>query len=236
MRILDQQNNELEFPDMEKGRLENDRILVAHHEAVEAVEAVGHWETVAEYDNGGKDVEWIVDVPGVEACEAWDEYEDILRYIPFTETELKLIAYEAKRRPLSSLEALELLLSQQIQTLNVDDNTALRLSAFFPEWVPDRAYSQGEKVQSGGVLYSVLQSHTSLAGWEPENVPSLFARINETNAGTDDDPIPYDGNMILTKDTYYYQDGKLYLCTRDTGVAVFHPLTELVGLYVDEII
>ena len=96
MRILDEQGNELETYDNTKGYLVNDKVLIARHEAVEAVEEQGHFETIAEYPNGGKDVEWVVDKPGVEAAEAWDEYEDIYRYIPYTADELAEI--EAARK------------------------------------------------------------------------------------------------------------------------------------------
>ena len=91
MRILDQNGielNELDI-DNEKGRLVSDRVFVKHHEAVEAVEEQGHWKTIVEYPNGGKDVEWVVDVEAVTPVDAYDEYEDILRYIPYTEEELE---------------------------------------------------------------------------------------------------------------------------------------------------
>ena len=88
MRTLDAAGAELETPDLEKGYLTEERRFVAHHEAVEAIAEEGHWETIAQYRNGGKDVDWVVDVPGVEAAEAWDEYEDIYRYIEYTEAEL----------------------------------------------------------------------------------------------------------------------------------------------------
>lgn len=88
MRIFDVNGIEIESPDLEKGYLEKDSLFIMHHEAVEAVEEQGHWVTIAEYPNGGKDVDWIVDVEAVEAAEAWDEYEDILRYIEYTEEEL----------------------------------------------------------------------------------------------------------------------------------------------------
>lgn len=88
MRIFDENNNLLDSYDETKGYLKTDRLFVCHHEAVEAVAEEGHWETIAEYPNGGKDVDWIVDVPGVEAKEAWDEYEDVYRFIPFTVKEL----------------------------------------------------------------------------------------------------------------------------------------------------
>lgn len=233
MRIFSETGVEIESPDLEKGYLKKDRLLIMHHEAVEAVEEVGHWETVAEYSNGGKDVEWIVDTPGVEAAEAWDEYQEILRYIPYTETELKLRAYERNRRPLSELEVLKILLVEQINTLTVDDKTALRMQHFYPEWEEGNEYPAGFKAQRGGKLWRVVQPHTSQTGWEPEKVPALWEQINEANSGTDADPIPYDGNMALTNGLYYYQDGKLYLCNRDTGAAVHHPLAELVGLYVE---
>jgi hypothetical protein len=88
MRIFDRNDTELEVFDETKGYLIEDRLLVNHHEAIVEVPEEGHWETLVEYPNGGKDVEWVVDVPGVKAQDAWDEYEDILRFIPFTELEL----------------------------------------------------------------------------------------------------------------------------------------------------
>lgn len=33
---------------------------------------------------------------------------------------------------------------------------------------------------------------------------------------------------------YYTQDGVTYLCTRDTGIAVYNDLSDLVGIYVEE--
>lgn len=233
MKIFDENGIEIESPDLEKGYLKNDRLLVMHHEAVEAVEEVGHFEVIAEYPNGGQDVEWIVDTPGVEAAEAWDEYEEILRYIPYTEMELKLQAFERARQPLSDIEVLKILLAQQVNTLTVDDKTALRMLHLYPEWAVGSEYTVGLKVQRGGKLWRVVQTHTSQDGWEPENVPALWEQINETHSGTDADPIPYNGNMALIAGMHYYQDGKLYLCSRDTVAAVYHSLSDLVGLYVE---
>ena len=88
MRIFDQNNNLLETVDKSKGYLKRDSLFLRHHEAVEAVAPKGHYETVKEYPNGGKDVAWVVDVPGVAAKDAWDEYEDILRFVPYTADQL----------------------------------------------------------------------------------------------------------------------------------------------------
>lgn len=89
MRIFDEtKTTELESYDPAKGILRADRLFIAHHEAVEEVKEVGHYETIKEYPNGGKDVKWVVDVEGTSAKDAWDEYEDIQVFIPFTEKEL----------------------------------------------------------------------------------------------------------------------------------------------------
>lgn len=98
MRILDSNNVEIENPDLSLGYLTEDKILIAHHEAVEAVEEQWHYETVAEYPNGGRDVAKVIDAPGVEAKDAWDEYETIQRYIPYTEEELAAME-EARNKP-----------------------------------------------------------------------------------------------------------------------------------------
>ena len=64
---------------------------------------------------------------------------------------------------------------------------------------------------------------------------SLYSKICKTHAGTLDDPIPYSGNMALESGKYYMQDGKVYRCIRDTGNPVYNALSELVGLYVEEV-
>lgn len=137
--------------------------------------------------------------------------------------------------PLSVSEVMEMLIPQQVNTLAVDDNTALRMLGFYPEWEAGTAYTVGFKVRKDGKLWRVIQAHTSQAGWEPENAASLFEQINETHAGTIDDPIPYDGNMALTAGLYYMQDWEIYLCTRDTVNPVFNPLKELTSIYVEKV-
>lgn len=96
-KILDKNDNVITNPDIDKGYLIEDTHLVKHHEAVEAVEEEGHWVTIAEYPNGGKDIDWVVDVAKVEAKEAWDEYEDILRYIEYTQEELDRLEEERNK-------------------------------------------------------------------------------------------------------------------------------------------
>ena len=128
-------------------------------------------------------------------------------------------------------------LRQLIEQLAVtlDDETALTGVELFPRWTIDRAYVVGDKVQRNGKLWRCIQAHTSQAGWEPENVASLWTEICESHAGTLEDPIPYNGNMALESGKYYSQNSKIYRCTRDTVNPVYNALSDLVGLYVEKI-
>lgn len=116
MRIIDMNGNEISNPDLSKGKLVQEKLFVKHHEAVEAIEEQWHYETVAEYPNGGKDVQKVVDIAGVAAQEAWDEYETVQRFIPYTEEELDQMESASNQPTLEEQvaelrEALELLLS-----------------------------------------------------------------------------------------------------------------------------
>ena len=163
---------------------------------------------------------------------------------PLTDEEIAELQEQADRdaervkvlertRPLSFSEVQEMLVRQQINTLTVDDNTALRMVEFYPEWSAGQAYTAGYKAHRGGKLWRCLQAHTAQNGWEPENAASLWTEICESHDGTKYDPIPYNGNMALQSGKYYTQNNILYLCNRDTGQPVYNALAELVGLYVE---
>lgn len=87
MKIIDGNGAAIENPDLTLGYLVDDTEPV-EHPAVEGVEEVSHYETVAEYPNGGKDVQRVVDVPGVPAQAAWTEQVPVQRYIRYTDEEL----------------------------------------------------------------------------------------------------------------------------------------------------
>lgn len=164
------------------------------------------------------------------------------KYEEITESELLNMqtgraeyAAEERTRPLTEFEVTRLLIAKQINTLEVDDQTALRMVSYYPEWAAGQAYAAGYKVQHNGKLWKCNEpGHTSQAGWEPSvNAASLWTEICESHDGTMYDPIPYDGNMALESGKYYIQDDVVYLCNRDTGQPVYNALAELVGLYVE---
>lgn len=108
--------------DPRAGKLEQ-KSRVIHHDTVEAIVEQGHWETIAEYPaTGGKDVAWIVDVPGVECHEAYDEVEEYYAYVPYTAEELAAIKEKVDQPTtdtrVSELEAENKSLKAQLKALS----------------------------------------------------------------------------------------------------------------------
>lgn len=152
-------------------------------------------------------------------------------------------AAEEKHRPLTLPEVQEMMVRAQINTLSVDDATALRMVAYYPEWTADTAYTAangkpvGYKVVRNAKLWKLRQEHTSQALYAPgeTGTESLWEEVCEQHDGSKYDPIPYSGNMALEAGKYYSQSGKTYLCNRDTGNPVYNALADLVGLYVEKV-
>ena len=128
----------------------------------------------------------------------------------------------------------------RMQAQSLDDAQALTVKAIYPQWseVIGQTVKQGFKFLYSDVLYKVIQpdglsiQDQYIPG---EGTESLYAVINETNAGTQEDPIPYAGNMALENGKYYSQDGVIYLCNRDTEIPVYQDLKDLVGIYVETV-
>ncbi len=118
MRIFNEgKTEELQAPDLNLGFLKEDKLFIAHHEAEEADDGEFHIEVLKEYkrtvkehvldENGelptdpekivyeekeilvGRDIKRIWDRLPHPAREAYDEYEDILTYVPYTAEELR---------------------------------------------------------------------------------------------------------------------------------------------------
>ena len=87
MKIIDENGAALENPDLTLGWL-RDETEAMKHPAQAGVPELSHYETVAEYPNGGKDVRKIIDREGIPARDAWTEQVPIQRYILYTAEEL----------------------------------------------------------------------------------------------------------------------------------------------------
>lgn len=149
----------------------------------------------------------------------------------------KVAAAGENSRPLTEAEAIRLLLTQQINTVAVDDNTALRLLVFYPsfESLEGQMLGKGYRFTFGGKLWRVIQpSLTIQAHYAPGiGTESLYEQICESHAGTEDDPVAYHGNMTLDEGKYYFENGAMYVCTRSSGQPVYDALADLVGLFVE---
>ena len=123
MKIIDDKTGlEIQNPDLTQGRL-HDETEAVEHPAQEGVPELSHYETVAEYPNGGRDVRKVIDREGVPAQDAWTEQVPIQRYIRYTAEELaaRKEAEQAAQLPtteerLAALEAamLDLLAAQEV--------------------------------------------------------------------------------------------------------------------------
>ena len=97
MKIIDDKTGlEIQNPDLTQGWL-HDETEAVEHPAQEGVPELSHYETVAEYPNGGKDVRKIIDREGVPARDAWTEQVPIQRYILYTAEELAAQEEERKK-------------------------------------------------------------------------------------------------------------------------------------------
>lgn len=133
---------------------------------------------------------------------------------------------------LENVRSYRKLIEKAVQSL--DDADALKCVTLYEKWSGNGvAYAFRKKVRHNGKLYKTKQAHTSQADWSPDIATSLFDVINETNAGTKADPIPYSAGMALENGKYYSESGIVYYCNRDTGIAVYNKLSELVGIYVE---
>ena len=96
MKIIDENGATLENPDLTLGWL-RDETEAVEHPAQAGVPELSHYETVAEYPNGGKDVRKIIDREGIPARDAWTEQVPIQRYILYTAEELAAKEEERKK-------------------------------------------------------------------------------------------------------------------------------------------
>lgn len=127
MKVYNQEKTqEISNYDLTKGYLAADKIFKEHHEAVEAQEAVYSTELIKEYPSGGKEYKTVLITPATEAKEAWDEYENIQVYIPYTEAELQ----EQYENYVNTLIREKYTLSQELAILRQRDTKPEEYAAY----------------------------------------------------------------------------------------------------------
>ena len=108
----------------------------------------------------------------------------------------------------------------EMAAVSLPDAEAVKAVELCPAWAYPVGYAVDVRVSDGGKLYKCIQAHTSQEGWNPGATPAMWVVIDETHAGTADDPIPAARGMEYEYGKYYLdpEDSKTYLCER-TGEA-----------------
>lgn len=155
------------------------------------------------------------------------EYEETDEYI-----EVDAISYEEITQIADTIQDT----SKKINRIDLTDNEALSVKDFYPTWeskIGDNV-EQGYKMLYDGNLWRVRQNHLVQEIYPPSlSTAALYEVINYQHEGTLEDPIPYVPPMEIFNGKYYTQNGVTYRCTRDSGIALTHDLSALVGLYVE---
>lgn len=114
----------------ELGTLTPETIRTVYHAASPGVPEIGHYETTREYPaTGGREVVWVVDIPGTPPTTEWWEEETILRFVPYADAELTARRIDALTDDLRAtdtavLDALETLLTADSPTALIAALTA----------------------------------------------------------------------------------------------------------------
>lgn len=157
-------------------------------------------------------------------------YEEIAEYIDLD----GVSTYEEVVEAVANLSAV----SRKVNMIGLTGNEALSVKEVYPKWESyiDRTIEVGFVTLHNGNLWRARQTHTASEIYPPSiDTAALYEVIVESHDGSIDDPIPYTPPMELFKDKYYIQNGVKYYCTRDSGTALSHDLSALVGIYVDVI-
>lgn len=106
-----------------------------------------------------------------------------------------------------------------IALCSISDEVSEKIPEIFTTWDGNgKQYKTGDRVAYNGVLYKVLQDHTSQTDWTPETASSLFAKILTSEAGTPQEwEQPDSTNPYMKGDKVIY-NGKTYESLIDNNV------------------
>jgi hypothetical protein len=140
-------------------------------------------------------------------------------------------------RKKSRFEIIEELVTKQYNArTDISNEEALEYMAIIYPWdyYLDKVLTEGMMVTYEDKPWRVRQTHTPLEVYPPSlATASLYEAIDKEHSGEVDDPIPYTPPMEIFIDKYYIENGIVYRCIRDSGIALTHSLNSLIGLYVE---
>lgn len=119
------------------------------------------------------------------------------------------------------------------------DSEALTSAELFERW-SGRAYTAGERVTEGGILYKARQDIAANPTWQPSLTPALWEPVAQpAEAGTRDNPITAVAGITYVTGLYYKEGDKLYICKRagtpdGTEITLYYLPSQLINLYFEE--
>lgn len=132
--------------------------------------------------------------------------------------ELQTLAVNAMMMSLAGDDLVETKNTYQTKLRSVSDGVALKMTEVFPHWNGNsKEYVKDDKVLYEGVLYKVLQNHTSQEGWTPTSAPSLFAKVLTSEGEILDWEQPDSTNPYMKGDKVKF-NGKIYESLIDNNV------------------
>ena len=166
-------------------------------------------------ENGFKEI--------INVVPSYDANTQVVTMDSYTEGDTTItVNYVVSAKPLTKEEQLEnqrkLALTFFAETLS--DAQALQVPMLFDEFDGNGvAYEVGKRIIYNGILYKVIQAHTSQEGWTPVAAPSLFAKvINETIDGSIPEfEQPGSTNPYMKGDRVIF-NGKVYESLIDNNV------------------
>ena len=101
----------------------------------------------------------------------------------------------------------------------VDDAVALSIQEFYDVWNVGVTYEVGRYLQYKGVLYKVLQPHTSQETWTPDVASSVYAKvlIDPSGETIPEWEQPDSTNAYMTGDKVRFE-GVVYESTMDNNI------------------
>jgi hypothetical protein len=121
-------------------------------------------------ENQVKSATWIPDIVLKTYTQVW-EVRDKTEAELITEKETQASVKENELDPIQIKAVL------RYTTDLLTEEEQVNFYSLYPAWKPNISVVAGEKYQHLGLLYKVVQSHSTQLDWEPQNVPALFVRV-----------------------------------------------------------
>lgn len=132
--------------------------------------------------------------------------------------ELRSLAETAMMATLAGGDITAQQTAYQSNIARLSDDVALLIPEVYPVWSGNSVeYKKDMRVTYNGVLYKVLQDHTSQGTWTPTDTPSLFAKVLTSTETIPDWEQPTAENAYMTGDKVRY-NGKVYESLIDNNV------------------